>query len=263
MKNGRMQAKDVPDLPVLQFIHEVRTNGVIFHAREPGGYGDGERWRHVTWFAYGVDDDFIPANSVRNAMPVGTPGKVVLAKMKRLIDRGLVDGCPCGCRGDYELTDAGRAAIGVVEQTAPSLSSIANEMFDAPSIQHFVTGSFTAWATEILALSYPQFVSRMFPEPRPEPIATIGTTPVFSDDIMQALADAGITVEDLPDRTILHFPATGAIDGRVLREALYPGAARLTADDLFFPKPAPPPPPGPSYLQHDPTKSFRRRRRGR
>jgi hypothetical protein len=30
------------------------------------------------------------------------PEKVVLAKAKRLIRRGLVDGCACGCRGDFE-----------------------------------------------------------------------------------------------------------------------------------------------------------------
>jgi hypothetical protein len=29
------------------------------------------------------------------------------AKMNMLIRRGLVHGCPCGCRGDYELTVKG------------------------------------------------------------------------------------------------------------------------------------------------------------
>lgn len=39
------------------------------------------------------------------------PGKVVLAKAKRLEGRGLIDGCMCGCRGDWELTEAGMAAL--------------------------------------------------------------------------------------------------------------------------------------------------------
>lgn len=33
---------------------------------------------------------------------VSIPEKVVLAKAKRLIERGLINGCACGCRGDFE-----------------------------------------------------------------------------------------------------------------------------------------------------------------
>lgn len=42
----------------------------------------------------------------------GVPSKVVLAKFRRVKGRGLVDGCDCGCRGDFELTDAGLALLG-------------------------------------------------------------------------------------------------------------------------------------------------------
>lgn len=31
------------------------------------------------------------------------PQKVVLAKARRLIDRGLITGCACGCRGGFEF----------------------------------------------------------------------------------------------------------------------------------------------------------------
>lgn len=31
----------------------------------------------------------------------GIPEKVVLAKAKRLVQRGLISGCGCGCRGDF------------------------------------------------------------------------------------------------------------------------------------------------------------------
>jgi hypothetical protein len=31
------------------------------------------------------------------------PDKVVLAKAKRLVKRGLISGCTCGCRGDFEI----------------------------------------------------------------------------------------------------------------------------------------------------------------
>lgn len=33
----------------------------------------------------------------------GISQKVLLAKAKRLIDRGLIDGCACGCRGGFEF----------------------------------------------------------------------------------------------------------------------------------------------------------------
>lgn len=34
------------------------------------------------------------------------PEKVLLAKARKLIRRGLVDGCPCGCRGEFERPGA-------------------------------------------------------------------------------------------------------------------------------------------------------------
>jgi len=77
-----VQAKDIPELPILKFIDSF----------------DGA-W--CNWFSQDV-------RSVRRAMPEDTYPKVVLAKMRALIKKGLVDGCPCGCRGDFRLTDKGR-----------------------------------------------------------------------------------------------------------------------------------------------------------
>lgn len=79
-----MQAKDIPELPVLAFI-----------AASP-------RW--CTLFV-GFE------NSVANAMPARTPPKVMRAKMQSLIKRGLVTGCTCGCRGEFEITDKGRTLL--------------------------------------------------------------------------------------------------------------------------------------------------------
>ncbi|WJR31884.1 hypothetical protein P3F83_15035 [Mycobacteroides immunogenum] len=42
----------------------------------------------------------------------GVPGKVVLAKFRRIERRGLARGCDCGCRGDFELTATGLALVG-------------------------------------------------------------------------------------------------------------------------------------------------------
>ena len=49
------------------------------------------------------------------------PGKVVAAKMRAVIRNGLVDGCDCGCRGDFVLTDKGREALLTDGQSAPRI----------------------------------------------------------------------------------------------------------------------------------------------
>jgi hypothetical protein len=77
-----MQCKDIPDEPILQFLAGPYEEWPV-----PG-------W--ATWFG----DDF--PNSVTHAMP-GAPRKLALAKMASMIRRGLVDGCACGCRGDFRL----------------------------------------------------------------------------------------------------------------------------------------------------------------
>lgn len=79
-----MQCKDIPDEPILRFLDNL------------DGWGG--------WFS-----DF--ENSVLRAMPEGTPEKLALAKMRMLIRRGLVSGCGCGCRGDFEITSKGEALI--------------------------------------------------------------------------------------------------------------------------------------------------------
>lgn len=80
-----MQCKDVPTLPILQLM-----------ASEP------DHWWY--WFATG---DW----SIQRAMPPNVPDKLVRAKMNQLIHKDLIDGCNCGCRGDYTLTDKGRARL--------------------------------------------------------------------------------------------------------------------------------------------------------
>jgi hypothetical protein len=41
------------------------------------------------------------------------PFKVIHAKLRRLLIKGFITGCDCGCRGDWELTSAGRAFAGI------------------------------------------------------------------------------------------------------------------------------------------------------
>lgn len=49
----------------------------------------------------------------------GVPVKVIRAKMRRLIKRGFVDGCGCGCRGDFYVTTLGAQRFGVEPYPAP------------------------------------------------------------------------------------------------------------------------------------------------
>jgi hypothetical protein len=80
-----MQCKNIDDRPILEFLSEQ------------GGW--------CNWFGNEYE------NSVTHAMPDGVPEKLALAKMKQLIKRGLVSGCCCGCRGDFEITDKGREKL--------------------------------------------------------------------------------------------------------------------------------------------------------
>lgn len=83
--NKRMQCKDIPTLPILLFL-----------------WSWGGAW--CNWF-----DDH--EKSVRNAMPPDIDDNLILAKMRMLIRAGIVDGCCCGCRGDFVLTEKGEARI--------------------------------------------------------------------------------------------------------------------------------------------------------
>ena len=42
------------------------------------------------------------------ATDLDVPLKIVFAKARKLIRQGFIDGCPCGCRGDFELTKLGQ-----------------------------------------------------------------------------------------------------------------------------------------------------------
>lgn len=112
MKHGKPQAKDIrdedalaaiidcmdhPGIPALDFGHYVHPAVGPWHG---------------------------PANIWDLEDRLGFPRKVVLAKMKALERRGLIDGCCCGCRGDFELTESGKALIGGVNCVADRLEKI-------------------------------------------------------------------------------------------------------------------------------------------
>ncbi len=81
MNPRRPQAKDIDDVPVLIFLSKQRG-----------------------WSTHGIGYSM---PTVADAMPEGTPRKLQLAKMRQLLKRGLVGGCGCGCRGDWEISQEG------------------------------------------------------------------------------------------------------------------------------------------------------------
>lgn len=93
MRTKNIQAKHVDKLPILKFLNGLNGWGCIFNT------GAGE------------ERDELFENSVWHAIPQEVPYKVGLAAMANLIKRGLVSGCACGCRGDFELTVKGRELL--------------------------------------------------------------------------------------------------------------------------------------------------------
>lgn len=80
-KVNSLQCKYIPDVPILQFLA-----------------------KQTRWSTHG---NGYPMPTVQHAMPESTPRKLQIAKMVMLKRRGLVDGCGCGCRGDWRITDKG------------------------------------------------------------------------------------------------------------------------------------------------------------
>ena len=81
----RMQCKDIPDSTFIAAV--LATPGV-------NGSTQPDAWR-MRWN--------VQAELERR---LGTiPDNLFLAKSRKLMDAGKLDGCPCGCRGDFHVPD--------------------------------------------------------------------------------------------------------------------------------------------------------------
>lgn len=87
----RPKAADISDAAMLRAIHE-------------------QCLKHDMWA--------LVWNLAREDFP-DLPEKVVLAKVRQLIKRRLVNGCGCGCRGDLELEPIACDMIGVESWRKP------------------------------------------------------------------------------------------------------------------------------------------------
>lgn len=97
---------DICGIPIAPVLIQIYQNRILW---ENTDCKEGAYWG--TWF------DTKCENTVLNVMPAGTSERRARAFMKVASRKlGLVTGCHCGCRGDYELTPLGdqldAAAIG-------------------------------------------------------------------------------------------------------------------------------------------------------
>lgn len=97
-RKNRVQTKDIPDLPVLERLLEIRRT-------------------HNSWGCVFPD----VSCSIVPGFPPGTCQKLVRSKIKSLVCRKLIKGCGCGCRGDLELT---RFGLSVLHLARPGLFPI-------------------------------------------------------------------------------------------------------------------------------------------
>ncbi len=96
MKHGRWQAKDIEDGFFLRCVEWASYQRFPPGALASHPYTHFPHWVH-TW-------------TLEALMPV-FPIEVIRSKAGALIRRGLLTGCDCGCRGDFELTPQGSAFL--------------------------------------------------------------------------------------------------------------------------------------------------------
>lgn len=107
---------EIPDLPVLAFLAHLQVRVQATGCR---------------WATHGDPRYALPTVAV--AMPPETPFRLQRAKMIRLMRRGLVVGCGCGCRGDYEITDEGEALV--TPEAAEAIRATADAEVDRADVE--------------------------------------------------------------------------------------------------------------------------------
>lgn len=56
----------------------------------------------------------VPMHAIADRFPE-FPEAVVRAKLNRMVRKGYLNGCTCGCRGDFTLTKKGRETVGGID----------------------------------------------------------------------------------------------------------------------------------------------------
>jgi hypothetical protein len=92
-----MQEEDIDDRRFLAIVRDLASG------EKP------EMWRHKLDSLYPPPYWVMAWDVVHNLGDLDEAA--VLAKAQSLIDRGLLYGCACGCRGDFELSTKGDAFL--------------------------------------------------------------------------------------------------------------------------------------------------------
>lgn len=135
---GYPHARSIPDVKFLAAVHVAQLAWTATGGGPFGGrlYPATRRLVQAALCGYDVrtygrDDAFWPTLTADDERLV--PWRVVIAKFRRLYGRDLVDGCTCECRGDYELTEKGRAVLAQAGDDLTSGASRMSEILEAPS----------------------------------------------------------------------------------------------------------------------------------
>lgn len=109
-RRGRMQRKDIDDRVILAGIVvtcELRTRV------DPPRLYPGTRWECCSiWDLEAVlagQPELVGRHDGERRYWV--PRRLLLAKLGHMERRGLIDGCTCGCRGDFRVLEKGRETV--------------------------------------------------------------------------------------------------------------------------------------------------------
>lgn len=94
------KASDIPDEAFTAAIKEVCRRRNLMPPIPHHGWTTASRWDVTTVLA--GHPELVGTDRACDNWP-NLPWKIVQAKAKRLVKRKVIDGCTCGCRGDYEV----------------------------------------------------------------------------------------------------------------------------------------------------------------
>jgi hypothetical protein len=95
--SSKVQAKDIPDDALVDLVKALQGAPIAYI------HGGGRE----------VEMSKIPRAMFTDICNLWStvPPKVIQTKLKKLVERGLIDGCACGCRGEFT----------VIEQPKPNI----------------------------------------------------------------------------------------------------------------------------------------------
>lgn len=103
-----MKCSEVPIMPVLEFIDSCQRGEKFWYPTNNQTQHFGEKVAHNDACSFHGYE-----NSLYHAIPKGVHP---LGVAKILIREGLIDGCTCGCRGDFVLTERGKNVLEITRK---------------------------------------------------------------------------------------------------------------------------------------------------